>query len=487
MKRILSLCALCIGLNTSAQELQIKRGGQTDTVYQAKHILVGLVDPSAAVSINGNPVHVYKTGSWGGEVQLTEGVNSIEVTSSKGEKKELSIYYTPNRPASAQQENLSAQFTPTGLEVITKEGAYLNYGAGTDRLGGAKINFLSEGIALIAEAENESLYKVRLSDNRYAYIPKAMVDVTRRITPPANFVEANSVLSSSFSIVNTGEADRVNISLPKRKPYIIKEYAEPHKLVIDLFGVQCNTNWITHKQGLEVVKHVDVESMDTDVTRVIIYLKSHTSWGYSARYQGNSLAIEIKHTPEKLTLKGMTIGLDAGHGGKYSGAVSNAGLKEKDVNLWMVETLKDLLEKEGAKVVLTRSEDVDVPMAERRNILIGEKVDLALSIHCNAGGSPLTTGGTSTYYRHHVYQPLASMIRSRMLELEGIKDFGLVGNFNFSLVAPTEYPCVLVEVLFMSNLWDEEHLYDADYRLLMMKKVVTGLKDYLKHCQALEK
>ena len=43
------------------------------------------------------------------------------------------------------------------MKVSTKKYSYLNYGAGTDRLGGAKINYLPEGIVMYADAAKSEL------------------------------------------------------------------------------------------------------------------------------------------------------------------------------------------------------------------------------------------------------------------------------------------------------------------------------------------
>ena len=74
---------------------------------------------------------------------------------------------------------------------------------------------------------------------------------------------------------------------------------------------------------------------------------------------------------------------------------------------------------------------------------------------------------------------LAEAILPRLLEIKDVQNFGLVGNFNFTLNSATEFPSVLVETLFISNLWDEEQLIDPAFQKLMMKKTVQGLKDYL--------
>ena len=95
--------------------------------------------------------------------------------------------------------------------------------------------------------------------------------------------------------------------------------------------------------------------------------------------------------------------IDAGHGGPTSsGAVSNTGIKEKDVNLKLTYILKELLEKEGAKVILSRKTDVAMSMRERQDFFIDNNADIVLSIHNNADYNPLTVGGSSTYYRYNV-------------------------------------------------------------------------------------
>jgi N-acetylmuramoyl-L-alanine amidase len=67
-----------------------------------------------------------------------------------------------------------------------------------------------------------------------------------------------------------------------------------------------------------------------------------------------------------------------------------------------------------------------------------------------------------------------------------VKNFGMVGNFNFSLSAITDFPCVLVETLFISSLAKEEKLADHAFRKAMMENVAKGLTDYIKECRIKE-
>lgn len=83
-----------------------------------------------------------------------------------------------------------------------------------------------------------------------------------------------------------------------------------------------------------------------------------------------------------------TICLDAGHGGKDSGAVGRKS-KEKDIALDVVLKLGKKIEKElpGLKVVYTRTTDVYPNLYERPAIANKHKADLFISVHCNAAGS----------------------------------------------------------------------------------------------------
>jgi N-acetylmuramoyl-L-alanine amidase len=216
-------------------------------------------------------------------------------------------------------------------------------------------------------------------------------------------------------------------------------------------------------------------------------LNNAQHWGYDVGYdQGSSLRIRIRKPP-KITdlaspLSGFTIAVDAGHGGDASGAVGPTGLEEKIINLSIATHIRSLLQERGVKVILTRSDDTNVGMPERTDAIISGGAQILVSIHCNAGGagsSAEIVKGTSTYYRHLGYQPLADIMYTRMLEL-GLNQFGMVGSFNFSLNAPTQLPNVLVETAFLSNPEDEMKLMDDSFRKATAEKVVAGLEEFVK-------
>jgi N-acetylmuramoyl-L-alanine amidase len=92
--------------------------------------------------------------------------------------------------------------------------------------------------------------------------------------------------------------------------------------------------------------------------------------------------------------------LDPGHGGEKDGAISVDGKREKDIALAIARALKKKLEKQGARVVLTRGGDDAVELARRAAIANAEKADLFVSIHLNSapGGPGSKARGIETYF-----------------------------------------------------------------------------------------
>lgn len=349
---------------------------------------------------------------------------------------------------------------------------YLNYGLGEDRLGGSKIGFIVPGITMQVVRKVGNLYRVQLSKNRHAWIPDSQAEQLQ-----ASGLFRPESLTSSWRVFGDGQYDYVQLNLSEKLAYRSFQEVNPSRIVVDLYGATTNTAWITQFFTVKEVRSVNYEQIEDDVLRVFIELKNNQHWGYSVYYQGNMLVVRIKHQP-KLSIKGLHIAVDAGHGGASLGAVGTTGLMEKDVNLTLAKLLKAELEKRGARVTLTRSDDVDISMTDRILMLREIAPDILISVHNNAGGNPITTKGTSTYYRHIGFRPLSTAILKKLLELD-IENFGNVGSFNFALSSPTEYPNVLVEGLFMSSPEDEAKLVDNDFKQKMAKKIADGLNDFI--------
>lgn len=97
---------------------------------------------------------------------------------------------------------------------------------------------------------------------------------------------------------------------------------------------------------------------------------------------------------------GANVVLDPGHGGNEPGAVGPTGLVEKEVNFAVAQDVKQLLEAEGAKVVLTRTGDYNTTIKTRAEIAVALHPQVFLSIHHNAEPDGASDApGNETYYQ----------------------------------------------------------------------------------------
>lgn len=159
-------------------------------------------------------------------------------------------------------------------------------------------------------------------------------------------------------------------------------------------------------------------------------------------------------------LSGKIITLDAGHGGSDPGAIGSDGTKEKNITLAITKVVKELLEKKGAKVYMTRTTDVDVygPNASdadelQARVNVGEKYnsDLFVSLHVNSSVNK-NVGGFSTYYYPKTSNDLriAKSIQDQLTANFGVDDLG-VRQANFYVIKRISMPATLVEMCFISN------------------------------------
>jgi N-acetylmuramoyl-L-alanine amidase len=89
--------------------------------------------------------------------------------------------------------------------------------------------------------------------------------------------------------------------------------------------------------------------------------------------------------------------IDPGHGGEDNGAIGPSKIMEKDIVLDIAKKLKDLLERDGFKVILTRDDDRFVPLGDRASIANEAGADIFLSIHCNAAENKKARGAIAFF------------------------------------------------------------------------------------------
>lgn len=351
----------------------------------------------------------------------------------------------------------------------------LSYGLGEDRLGGAKLGYIDTNVLLKIIDSTKEMYIIQLSKWHTAFLEKSFLTPDNSSPLKKPFYLTGSLIAKGDSLY-----DYVNINLEEKLPYKTWMEISPAKIMIDIYGVQCNTNWITQLSTLKEVKNVYYQQVEDDIFRVTIELKHQQHWGYSVVYKGKSLSVRIKRQPKLLEIKKLSIAIDAGHGGINSGT---GGIKlnssEKEQTLLFAKALESSLKKLGVKnIIMTRNNDTSFDNKDRILFLQEKNPDLVISLHLNSS-SKADIKGVSTYYKHIGFRPLSISILSRMLELK-LDEFGNIGHFNFALNAPTDFPNCLVEIAFLSNEADEKRIVTPLFKKQVAAKVQAGIVDWLK-------
>lgn len=238
-------------------------------------------------------------------------------------------------------------------------------------------------------------------------------------------------------------------------------------------------------------------SADTSKSTVTLTLELANKgkfYGFHYEYDKDGyLVITIKHKPAS-SLSGYTIMLDPGHGGIDPGAIcavsSSSFGNEKDINLSLATKIKNLLEAEGAKVIMTRTTDKWVCYTDRNEAVRNSEPDMFIAVHCDSSGTA-SAMGTSAYYYRAYSQPLAKAVHDSIVNAYKTKIYAgkpdsilskvdrKADFYAFRVIRVEECPAILVEYGFVSNISECQVLQDAGNRDILAAATVEGIKNYI--------
>ena len=434
---------------------------------------------SNLTALNGTILYEMPATQTGGMPGIYQGEYQLKQTDSfAGIKIPVMLVTKDGQTITKETKNSFSVMSPLSSDIAVTKGrlAHLLYGLGDDRLGGAKIGYLDSLIPLKIIGKVGNNFKIQLAKTRIAYIEDELIT----LMPKGSFTP--DALTGNWRVYGDSMYDYINIALSGKLPYQSFQLINPSKIIVDIFGATSNTNWITQFENVKEIADVDYEQRADDILRITIQLKHQQHWGHQVFYKGNTLVIKVKQQPQNLSLKNLTIGIDAGHGGSNTGAGGPTGSLEKILTLAVALKLQKTLAQSGAKIIMTRTTEKFVDNKERILFYRDSTPDLLVSLHLNSSADPVRVGGTSTYYRYVGFRNLSLDIYKHMLQL-GLKEYGNTGSFNFMLNSPTEYPNALVEMLFLSNPEEEMKILDDNFQQQVTDKIVAGIKDFLESCK----
>ena len=221
--------------------------------------------------------------------------------------------------------------------------------------------------------------------------------------------------------------------------------------------------------------------------------------------------------------KAFVVAIDAGHGGKDTGAVGPSGVREKDVVLNIARKLADFIRATpGLSAILIRRADEFVDLRERVDLARKANADLFVSLHADAhetddahGSSVYTLsehGASSETARCLADSENASLLgglklkdkdkllASVLLDLsknatqeesdkaasrvlhELRKEFQLhhpeVQKAGFVVLKSLDIPSMLVETAFISNPDEEKNLINPKHQEQIARSLFRGIRGY---------
>src|SRR5213079_196113 len=177
----------------------------------------------------------------------------------------------------------------------------------------------------------------------------------------------------------------------------------------------------------------------------------------------------VKNTSKTFT----TVVVDAGHGGKDSGAYRRYGPPEKLVALDVAQRLGKKLRESQIKAVMTRDSDVFIPLNDRVAIEKAQKSAIFVSIHFN-DSRRRKTRGFETYYHSGASVDLASLIQQKLMTIPNSANGG-IHTANFRVLRLANCPAVLVECGYLSNRSEGNQARDSEYRELLADRIAEAI------------
>lgn len=323
------------------------------------------------------------------------------------------------------------------------------------------------------------------------------------------------------------DQDSLRIVLELSRPAVFADHylRNPDRVYIDLDHTSVASPIAPIETGDGIVRLIRSGQHDKETVRIVIELNSAVDYKVFPLTSPDRLVIDISKKPTAARRPGIavprTIVIDPGHGGKDPGAIGRHGLMEKEIVLDVGLRLKGLIkERLGAHAIMTREEDIFIPLEERTAIANTKDADLFISIHTNSSrrkeakgvetyllgratdktamdtalrenSAPrnkssddlqfiltdlMTTARKDESLRlaHYVQTNIVEKLEPRYKSVDlGVKQAP------FYVLVKAKMPSILAEISFISNPEEERLLAEGGYRQAITEAIFEGIKKYV--------
>ena len=181
-----------------------------------------------------------------------------------------------------------------------------------------------------------------------------------------------------------------------------------------------------------------------------------------------------------------TVYLDPGHGGEDPGAIftdeDGTIWRESNINLGVALKVRDILEDNNVKVLMSRDTDKTVELVERPKDANEKKATLFVSVHTNSFFTDtaygIETWGSlelSATYAGITDKNLAENIQKSVIKETGGYSRGVKDSTTLAVLRHSVMPSVLIEVGFISNEEEREKMFSESYRKKLAEGIAEGI------------
>jgi len=333
---------------------------------------------------------------------------------------------------------------------------------------------------------------------------------------------------------------------------LVQHLSKPDRLVIDLPETHLAPKWKQRNVPISDgrVRTIQVIQSQPNRVRVTLALQAIRDYRIAVQSAPHRITVELlgstmmahtssrtaqKDTPRERSAElsprpamssrarlAPIIFIDPGHGGHDPGAIGPTGLEEKRVALQVAKELRQFIQQEMPQyqVLLTREQDVFIPLSGRARMANDQQAQVFISIHANS--SPhREASGIETWYLSFAASARARKIAARenmmsekqlstldlilhnMHETDRINQSAVLAQSTqnalvehmagqypgviprgvegapFAVLHRTMMPSVLVEVAFISNPHEEARLRTPQYQRALAQGILRGLRQFL--------
>jgi len=280
------------------------------------------------------------------------------------------------------------------------------------------------------------------------------------------------------SVTYDGATGRLLIQASQRVAFEVHQWTYPDRIAIDI----ANGVFRDRRADIEIdsggIRNVVVSqfTLRPNMTRVLVRLNQKVAYTVAAADGGRTLTVAFAGAGRRGPVVPAVI-IDPGHGGDDPGAIGPHGTHEADVVLGIGSMVRDALEGQGIRVVMTRTTNTSVALEDRPDLAQRYGGVLFVSIHANAS-SDSSVQGTTTYYYTPQSRPLAELVQTEVTHALGEPDRGLQ-TARFYVIVNAQMPAILIETAFISNPKEEAMLCDPAVQRRIADAIARGIEKFL--------